>query len=137
MNAIRTFSLASMLLATASACGRPPEPAVAPPTTAMAPAPASTAASPAAPPGAPVASNAASSASAPGAAIDPARVGALTGGKSETADNVVRVTFPREDVRVSVDGWNKVAPFMGLTSWTAFVPGEKPGVEAMVMGDLV
>jgi hypothetical protein len=28
-------------------------------------------------------------------------------------------------------------PFMGLTSWAAFVPGEKPGVEAMVMGDLV
>ncbi|MEA2748322.1 MAG: hypothetical protein QOI41_2465 [Myxococcales bacterium] len=26
---------------------------------------------------------------------------------------------------------------MGLTSWAAFVPGEKPGVEAMVMGDFV
>jgi hypothetical protein len=26
---------------------------------------------------------------------------------------------------------------MGLTSWAAFVPGGKPGVEAMVMGDLV
>ncbi len=28
-------------------------------------------------------------------------------------------------------------PFMGLTSWAAFEPGEKPGVDAMVMGDLV
>lgn len=26
---------------------------------------------------------------------------------------------------------------MGLTSWAAFAPGRKPGVEAMVMGDLV
>jgi hypothetical protein len=26
---------------------------------------------------------------------------------------------------------------MGLTSWAAFVPGEKGGIEAMVMGDLV
>jgi hypothetical protein len=26
---------------------------------------------------------------------------------------------------------------MGLTSWAAFTPGQKPGVEAMVMGDLV
>jgi hypothetical protein len=26
---------------------------------------------------------------------------------------------------------------MGLTSWAAFTPGEKPGVEAMVMGDVV
>jgi hypothetical protein len=26
---------------------------------------------------------------------------------------------------------------MGLTSWAAFTPGEKPGVAAMVMGDLV
>jgi hypothetical protein len=52
-------------------------------------------------------------------------------------ENVVKVSFPRDDVRVDVDGWNKMPPFMGLTSWAAFVPGEKPGVEAMVMGDLV
>jgi hypothetical protein len=30
-----------------------------------------------------------------------------------------------------------MAPFMGLTSWAAFVPAQKSGVEAMVMGDLV
>jgi hypothetical protein len=38
------------------------------------------------------------------------------------------------DLKVSVDGW-EMPPFMGLTSWAAFMPG-KTG-EAMVMGDLV
>ena len=69
--------------------------------------------------------------------IDAAAVGAATGGKPETSDNVVKVSFPRNDLPVSIDGWNNVPPFMGLTSWAAFMPGEKPGVEAMVMGDLV
>jgi len=69
--------------------------------------------------------------------VDAARVAAATGGKPETSDNVVKVSFPRDDVRVDVDGWTKMAPFMGLTSWAAFAPGEKPGVETMVMGDLV
>jgi hypothetical protein len=74
---------------------------------------------------------------APRAPLDAGRIAAATGGKAETSDGVVRVTFPRDDVRVEVDGWAKVSPFMGLTSWTAFVPAEKPQVEAMVMGDLV
>jgi hypothetical protein len=74
---------------------------------------------------------------APKPPLDPTRVATATGGKPETADNVVKVSFPRDDVRVDVDGWNKMPPFMGLTSWAAFVPGEKPGTEAMVMGDLV
>jgi hypothetical protein len=64
-------------------------------------------------------------------------VAAATGGKPETSADVVKVSFPRDDVRVDVDGWAKMAPFMGLTSWAAFVPAQKPGVEAMVMGDLV
>ena len=69
--------------------------------------------------------------------IDATRVAALTGGKPETIEDVVKVSFPREDVKVEVDGWAKMPPFMGLTSWAAFAPGEQPGVEAMVMGDLV
>jgi len=69
--------------------------------------------------------------------IDPAVVAAATGGKPETTDKVIKVSFPRNDVPVTVDGWSGVPPFMGLTSWAAFTPGEKPGVEAMVMGDLV
>jgi hypothetical protein len=49
----------------------------------------------------------------------------------------VKVSFPRTDIPVEVDGWTSVPPFMGLTSWAAFTPGEKQGIEAMVMGDLV
>src|SRR5262252_6543631 len=78
-----------------------------------------------------------SPASKPAKSIDPAAVAAATGGKPETSDKVVKVSFPRSDVSVSVDGWNGVPPFMGLTSWAAFTPGEKEGVEAMAMGDLV
>jgi hypothetical protein len=68
--------------------------------------------------------------------VDAGRIATLTGGKPEVSDDVVKVSFPRDDVKVTVDGW-KMAPFQGLTSWAAFVPGQKPGVEAMVMGDLV
>jgi hypothetical protein len=64
-------------------------------------------------------------------------VGATTGGKPEVLDKVVKVSFPRSDLPVTVDGWKNMPPFMGLTSWAAFAPGEKPGIEAMVMGDLV
>jgi hypothetical protein len=69
--------------------------------------------------------------------VDAAIVAAATGGKPETTDNVVKVSFARDDAKVDIDGWSKVPPFMGLTAWAAFVPGEKPGVEAMVMGDIV
>ena len=50
---------------------------------------------------------------------------------------MVKVSFPRADIPVTVDTFAKMPPFMGLTSWAAFTPGEKPGVEAMVMGDIV
>lgn len=79
------------------------------------------------------------SASAPPAAksapIDEKAVATATNGKTEAADGNVKVSFPRTDVAVEVDG-SKLAPFAGLTSWVAFTPG-KPGVEAMMMGDLV
>ena len=67
--------------------------------------------------------------------IDENAVAAATGAKPESTDGVVKVSFPRTDVPVEIDG-AKLAPFMGLTSWVAFTPG-KPGVEAMAMGDLV
>jgi hypothetical protein len=67
--------------------------------------------------------------------ISEAAVAEATGGKPESTDGVVKVSFPRTDVPVQVDAW-KMPPFMGLTSWAAFAPG-KAGVEAMVMGDLV
>ena len=69
------------------------------------------------------------------APIDPAALAAATGGKPEDSEGALKVSFPRTDVAVEVDG-ARLAPFMGLTSWAAFIPG-KPGVEAMVMGDLV
>jgi hypothetical protein len=81
----------------------------------------------------PTATQAAPAAPAP---IDAAKVEAATGIKPESADGVVKVSYPRNEVKVEVDGW-AMPPFMGLTSWAGFTPGEKPGVEAMVMGDLV
>ena len=71
-------------------------------------------------------------------ALDPAAVAAATGvSKPDTSsDGVVKVSFPRADVEVEVDGW-KMPPFMGLTSWAAFTPGRAGVAEAMVMGDLV
>jgi hypothetical protein len=60
----------------------------------------------------------------------------VTGAKgSYTADeDVYRVTFPRSDVKVAVEG-RTMHPFLGLTSWAAFTPDAHGGL--MVMGDLV
>ena len=64
------------------------------------------------------------------------RIDEITGlaGKWNQEEKVYKVSLPRTDVKVSVDNW-QMPPFMGLTSWAAFTPGEKE--EAMVMGDLV
>jgi hypothetical protein len=68
--------------------------------------------------------------------LDTAKIDQLTGGKGtmNKAEGVYKVNFPRNDVKVSVDG-TVMPPFMGLTSWAGFKSGEK--VEAMVMGDIV
>jgi hypothetical protein len=60
----------------------------------------------------------------------------ITGGKGSlnSEENAYKVSFPRDDVKVSVDGV-RMPPFMGLTSWAAFKPGMKE--QAMVMGDMV
>jgi hypothetical protein len=70
------------------------------------------------------------------AALDTNRLEQLAGmkGTFNAAEGVFKVTAPRTDVKVAVDGWN-MPPFMGLTSWAAFIEGKKS--EAMVMGDLV
>jgi hypothetical protein len=65
-------------------------------------------------------------------AID--RAAAAKGAYNE-AEDVHRVTFPRNDVKVTVDG-SALHPFMGLTSWAAFTSSGH-GADAMVMGDLV
>jgi len=69
-------------------------------------------------------------------AIDPAKIDEITGlkGKLNEKEAVYRVTFPRADVKVAVDGWT-MPPFMGLGTWAAFTAGSH--TEAMVMGDTV
>src|SRR5260221_8104167 len=69
-------------------------------------------------------------------ALDTGRIEQLTGlkGALNKEEGVFKITAPRNDVKVAVDGWN-MPPFMGLTSWAAFADGKT--AEAMVMGDLV
>jgi hypothetical protein len=55
-------------------------------------------------------------------------------GSWNAEEGVFKVTAPRTDVRVAVDG-SPLLPFQGLTSWAAFKKGAK--APAMVMGDLV
>ena len=45
-----------------------------------------------------------------------------------------KVSKPRTDVKIRVDGW-QMPPFMGLTSWAAFTPGHDG--QTMMMGDTV
>lgn len=68
--------------------------------------------------------------------LDTARIDQITGSKGtmNDAEGVFKVSFPRDDVKVTVDGV-AMPPFMGLTSWAAFKPGM--AAEAMVMGDIV
>src|SRR5438067_9241323 len=70
------------------------------------------------------------------ATLDTAKIDNLTGlkGKLNEKDGVYKVTFPRDDVKISVDGWT-MPPFMGLGTWAAFTKGAH--TEAMVMGDTV
>ena len=73
--------------------------------------------------------------SALAADLDTARIDQITGlkGKMNEKEGVYKVTFPRNDVKVAVDGWT-MPPFMGLGTWAAFT-ATKDG--AMVMGDTV
>ncbi len=63
---------------------------------------------------------------------DAALIGRLTGLEPELAGDVVRVSLPRRDLAVTVDGVG-LAPFQGLTSWAAFADA---GDGLAVMGDL-
>jgi len=68
--------------------------------------------------------------------LDTAKIEQITGlkGALNQEENVFKVSQPRTDVRVTIDG-RVMEPFMGLTSWASFMPGK--GAPAMVMGDLV
>lgn len=65
------------------------------------------------------------------AAIDQA-----TGAKGvyTEAEDTYKVTFPRADIKVTVEG-RPMAPFLGFSSWAAFTPSGHGGL--MVMGDVV
>src|SRR5215207_7688377 len=75
-------------------------------------------------------------ASAGSAALDTAKIDTLTGlkGTWNEAEKVHKVSQPRNDLPIAVDGWT-MPPFMGLTSWAAFTEGGK--AEVMLAGDLV
>lgn len=67
--------------------------------------------------------------------LDTAKIDQLTGlkGKMNQEEGVYKVTFPRDDVKVSVTGW-QMPPFMGLGTWAAF---QGTNEKAMMMGDTV
>src|SRR6266446_7165902 len=73
--------------------------------------------------------------SALAADLDTARIDQITGlkGKMNEKERAYKITFPRNDVKVVVDGW-AMPSFMGLGTWAAFTP-TKDG--AMIMGDTV
>jgi hypothetical protein len=56
----------------------------------------------------------------------------LTGVQPEVKDGVVKISVPRDDLTVAVDGV-RMRPFQGLTSWAAFQAG---GERTLLMGDL-
>jgi hypothetical protein len=66
--------------------------------------------------------------------LDADRIAAASGAKATvTPDGAVRIGWPRDDVKVQVDGV-PLRPFAGLGSWAAFT---KASHGAMVMGDTV
>src|SRR5215510_6034761 len=66
--------------------------------------------------------------------LDAEKIAAAAGAKATTTkDGVVRIAWPRTDVKVTVDGM-PLKPFAGLGSWAAFTPAPHG---AMVMGDTV
>lgn len=69
------------------------------------------------------------------AALDTKKIDELTGlkGKPNEKENTYKVTFPRDDVKVTVGDWT-LPPFLGLGTWATFTE-TKNG--AMVMGDTV
>lgn len=67
--------------------------------------------------------------------LNTARIDELTGlkGKMNEKEGVYKVTSPRADVRVVVDGWT-MPPFMGLGTWAGFTGTNE---KALMMGDTV
>lgn len=68
--------------------------------------------------------------------LDTARIeqGAGVKGTFIAEENVFKISKPRTDVKIQVDGW-PTPPFMGLVSWAAFTPTQ--GGQELMMGDTV
>jgi hypothetical protein len=66
------------------------------------------------------------------APLDTRAIERVLGMHGTTADGAFRVTQPREELRVTLDGFS-ITPRMGLTAWMAFCPH---GDGAMLMGDI-
>ena len=68
--------------------------------------------------------------------VDTAEIEKLTGlkGTYSKEENVFKISKPRTDLKIQVDKWT-MPPFMGLTSWSAFVPAQNGKV--IMMGDIV
>ena len=68
--------------------------------------------------------------------LDTAKIEAITGlkGVLNENENTFKISQPRDDTPVTVEQ-SRMAPFMGLTSWAAFMPSMNG--EVMVMGDMV
>jgi len=69
------------------------------------------------------------------AELDTAKIDELTGlkGQMNKEEGVYKVAFPRDEVKVTVAGW-EMPPFMGLGTWAAFMGSNE---KAMMMGDTV
>lgn len=67
--------------------------------------------------------------------LDTAKIEQIIGikGVMNSNENVFKITVPRNDVKISVDGWT-MPPFMGLGTWAAFTPSMG---QTMAMGDTV
>ncbi len=67
--------------------------------------------------------------------LDTAQIDKITGlkGTMNKEEGVYKVTFPRDDVKITVAGW-QMPPFMGLGTWAAF---QGTNDKAMMMGDTV
>jgi Domain of Unknown Function (DUF1259) len=69
------------------------------------------------------------------AALDTAKIDQITGlkGKLNEKENAYKITFPRDDVKVAVEGWT-MPPFMGFGTWASFTESNSGTI---VMGDTV
>src|SRR6266542_5520627 len=65
--------------------------------------------------------------------LDTNTIESVVGIKGTMSDDVLKLSVPRKEVPVSLDGF-EIIPFMGLTSWVAFRQGPH---HVTLMGDIV